>query len=233
VIAALVIAFTPLSAKIQFTPGDAPRTVFAVGDFDGWQVPGEKLTLADDGMTWQATIKLDPGFYRYVCLEDGRPLPTWSDLTDHIQTVSIPPADYSKEPGKLGDGIITQAAIRHRPERDVSKVNDRTFLVALRVRKDDVRTVIVSVSQPDHEQKFYAMTRTAGNALFDEFTEKIVVAPSVDFDYRFLLNDGNGPRTYDTGGLSQGAFGRGNPFHLSPATISPAKETDDPIAGKY
>jgi len=233
VLVPFALALIPVSADIRFQPSDHPANVYVVGDFDDWKAPGEKLVLGSDGQTWQTTLKLDPGVYRYVYLENDQKLPDPDALKDSEHFLTITPPEYKKSPGDLDDGQITASAIRHRPLLDVTRVNERTFQVAIRVRKDDVRSVTVTVSQPDHDQKNYSMVKSASNPLFDEFSQKIVVVPSLDFDYRFLLNDGAGPRAFDTRGLSGGVIGGGDAFHLTPATIKEAGKNDDPIAGKY
>ena len=130
-IAALALLLVPVAAKIQFLATDQPTKVVAVGDFCDWKLPGLKLTLGDDGRTWQGAFQMDPGVYRYAVLENDQNLPTGDDLKSSEQTLVITPPEYSKRPGELDDGLITASALRHRPDKDVTRVNDRTFLVAI------------------------------------------------------------------------------------------------------
>ena len=52
---------------------EAPHAanVRVVGDFNGWEEPGLKMSKNDEG-EWSAEIKVDPGTYRYLFLVDGK-----------------------------------------------------------------------------------------------------------------------------------------------------------------
>src|SRR5579862_3204610 len=110
---ALLACAVSADTRIQFTPVDHPEKVVAVGDFNDWAPTGTPLTLAPDGRTWTASLKLPPGVYYYVISENGRPIPTGDDLVRTEQMLVITPPEYAKRPAVRGDGIITASVVRH------------------------------------------------------------------------------------------------------------------------
>src|SRR5579871_691801 len=97
-IAALLL-IAPQPTQLKFEPTDRPAKVAVVGDFNHWDAPGTKLTKGTDGLSWTLDLKLEPGAYRYVCLEDGQTVPTGDAFKKVVQWLVVTPADYTKRPG--------------------------------------------------------------------------------------------------------------------------------------
>lgn len=214
---ALIASFVPLTAKITYDSGIRAGKVVVLGDFNHWDPPGLKMNATSNGFEWNLDLKLEPGAYRYVCIEDGRTIPTGDAYNKALKWLILPPADYANKPGELDDGIITASGLAHWPDgRSTSRINDRTFELTFRTRHNDVRSVSAAVSQPGSEEKVYPMVLSGGDPVFDQFKVKIVINPDKAFLYRFMVNDGRGSRAFDTAGLSDGVIGGGDPFRQDP-----------------
>src|SRR5579862_3825670 len=112
----LTVAFllaSPQPVVLRYEPQDRPAKVTVVGDFNHWDAPGIKLKQSPNSLGWTLDLKLEPGAYRYVCLENGQTVPTGDDFKKAVQTLVITPPDYARYPGVQGDGIITASALRH------------------------------------------------------------------------------------------------------------------------
>ncbi|HWD41143.1 MAG TPA: alpha amylase N-terminal ig-like domain-containing protein [Fimbriimonas sp.] len=211
---AALVALAVETVHLVYKTAEAPKAVYAVGDFNDWKTPG--LPLRQEGGSWKLDLKVDPGVYKYVFLAEGQSLPKGDELKKAEQLLAIPPPDYAKHVAEKGDGIITQSGVRHRPDaHDTSRFKTRAFDLTLRTRRDDVESVSVMAWNEGEAQKIYPMALKESDPLFDYYRVKIVVQPDQPFLYRFLLNDGRGSRAYDASGLSQGLIG-GDPFKQSP-----------------
>lgn len=206
-----------MTTKIVYDAVDRPAKVQVVGDFNHWDPPGIKMASNSDRIEWKLDLKLEPGAYRYVCLENGQAVPTGDAFEKAVKWLILTPPDYAKQPGELDDGLITASALAHWPDgRSTTRLNERTFLLMFRTRHNDVRSVSVAVSQPGSEEKIYPLVLAGGDPVYDRFQVKIVINPDKAFLYRFVLNDGRGIRVFDTAGLSEGVIGGGDPFRQDP-----------------
>jgi hypothetical protein len=229
----LLLALAQMT-RIVYDAPDHPLKVAVVGDFNSWDAPGIRMTPIENGYRWKLDLNLEPGSYRYTCLENGAAPPTGAARDAAVKWLLVTPKGYANHPAALDDGIITESGLGHYPDpRDTWRLSERTIEIGFRTRHDDVRTVSIAVSQPEAEQKDYPMVRAEADPVFDWFTVKIVVNPDKPFLYRFLLDDGAGPRAYDTGGLSGGLIGGGDPFRQDPATMTILKEAPPQVARRH
>jgi hypothetical protein len=220
----LLLALTPPS-RILYDALDHPSKVAVVGDFNGWDAPGIKMQPILNGYRWKADVDVPPGAYRYVVLENGTTVPMGAARAAAMKWLVVEPTDYSKHPAEIGDGVITESGLGHFPDsRDTWRLSDKVFQVGFRTRHQDVMNVSIAVSQPGAEQKDYAMVYSEQDPVYDWFMVKVVLNPSKPFLYRFILDDGNGPRAFDTAGLAPGTIGGGDPFRQDPGALPIVKE---------
>lgn len=192
------------------------RRMRVTGDFNGWSAPGDSMVRSSDGTAWTYDLALGPGVYRYVLLENSSTVPTGEAFSKQVKVILVEPADYKLFPAVRGDGLITPSGVSHSANsKTVRRLNQLSYLLVLRTRKDDVLSAAVAAWNVGGEQKNYPMKPSAADPLFDYYQARIVVNPSKPFQYRFLLDDGHGIRAFDRSGLSPGVIG-GDPFEVQP-----------------
>lgn len=139
---------TARPVKFSYAADPAVTSVAVVGGFNNWDRAKNPLTRGADG-GWTVTASIEPGVYPYLFVEDGKrwvpdpKAPKQPDGNGNVNSLLIvQPESFDKLPGKKGDGVITYAAIQHRPDRrDTMRYDEKSFRIRVRTRHDDVTGV--------------------------------------------------------------------------------------------
>ncbi|MBS1723650.1 MAG: DUF3459 domain-containing protein [Armatimonadetes bacterium] len=131
----------------SYKPKTKVSTVHVVGPFNAWDKARNPLVVGKDG-TWRATVKIAPGVYPYLFVEDGqRWIPDPGKKTDvdangnKASILVVQPTEFDKYPAKVGDGVLTLGAIKHEPKNMTIRRNQDEFVLQVRTRANDVQRV--------------------------------------------------------------------------------------------
>ena len=218
-----------LAVTLKFTPEQAAQSVCVAGTFNGWSATATPLTKAADGKTWQVALNLEPDVYQYKFVVDGKTwlpdpnAPKFDDGNGNTNSLlTVAPAEFKEKPAKVGDGIITESAIRHVADsRYVTRIDKTHFAIVLRTRRDDVESVVLSANQN------IAMKPYRSDALFTYWRGNLDATQTAlgKVHYRFLIKDGKTQHKYPAN-TARGSTVQLGFFHLDPADF-PVFETPD------
>ena len=198
-----------VSVAFTFVADSAVKTVSVAGSFNHWSRTTNFLTKQPDGKTWLVVLSLEPGVYTYKFVIDGSKwltdpnAPTLDDGTGNINSqLTLLPDDYTKQPGKTGDGIITLSGVRHKPNAQFVRRTDAGHIeLMLRTRHDDVQSCAVEVLLEDKtahraasqsaDVAVYLLTRYRRDTLFDYWRADVPVPKNGVLRYSFRLADGS------------------------------------------
>ncbi len=189
----------------RFRPATKAETVNLAGQFNGWDKGKNPMTKTADGRTWETTLVVEPGVYQYLFVVNGKSwlkdpkVPFAPDGNGNLNSVLvIPPFDFAKNPGKVGDGKITTSAFLHDPKsKDLSRLGPDIFIVRFRTRKNDVEKTSVSYDAGGRESLASPLIKISSDPLYDYWQGTI---PSVALKYHFIISDGKTESIYELDG---------------------------------
>jgi cyclomaltodextrinase len=222
---------------VRFVPTGAVRSVHVAGTFNGWSSTANALTRQTDGVTWSVTLTLEPGIYAYKFVVDGSrwtldpDAPHVDDGNGNLNsTLIVSPADYSRAPGRLGDGRITESGVHHDPTRAYVLRPDRGHLrLTLRTRQQDVAQTWLLLGEGKTGKSATAplpLVRARSDALYDYWVGSVAAPPSGQLRYAFRLQDGAAQRLYDHRGHLMASSAPPQWFELNPADFPPFEIPD-------
>ena len=197
------------------------KQVNLAGSFNGWNKDANTMSVSADGLTWTVSLKLRPGAYTYKFVLNGSQWildPSASRNVDDgngntNSQLLISPPDYV-QPAKLGDGVITQSALKHLTEVPYFNFDRGKVRLSLQTRPQDVADVKVAVDGIGT----FAMKDSGGDEFFERYTVQVPWDRKLDLRYRFLLNDGKGTQVFGPQGLSSD---KSNRFFVKASTYKP------------
>ncbi len=192
------------NVTFTYTSSSSAKTVDVAGTFNSWNQTANPLQLQSDHKTWSTSISLKPGVYQFKFVVDGiwytaPGYPTIDDGNGDTNSVLyVFPSNYSKYPGKLGDGIITPSAVLSEPNAPwVTRYTRNQFELTIRTRANDVEKVSLLI--PKHSD--IEMTLQNRTPVYDTWIARAEVPSTSTMKYAFLLNDGSNPQYYDLSGM--------------------------------
>lgn len=191
--------------SFSYAPSSKFASVYVVGTFNGWDKTSAPMRLDSDGKTWRTKLKIEPGIYQYLFVEDGKrwvPDPTAKHVADgngnRNSVLVVQPPAFDRNPGVKGDGVITLEAIRHRSNRsDTIRLDENEFGFNLRVRAGDVERVWLQI-----DGKRWPAHLIDSNDLYEIWRANITIAPNKR-TYRWILEDGSKEIDWPESPLSQ------------------------------
>ncbi len=194
------------SVTFTFVATGAPHTIGVAGSFNTWNGTANPLHPTSDHVTWTTKVLLSPGIYGYKFVVNGTRwltdpnAPAQDDGNGNRNSVLVvPPADYARLPGIVGDGHITLAAVRHETiGRYVQRPDSSHLLLTLRTRHDDIRSCqLLLPAQNDKPEQKVPMAHGESDPLFDYWQATVPLSSAKTLRYAFLLDDGGAPKLYD------------------------------------
>ena len=207
----------PRPVSFSYRPDRDVRSVHVAGSWNGWSKTAAPLERAGAGAPFVGTLELPEGrhFYKFVLddvtfIADPRATERVPDGFGAFNSViTVGPVDT--RPARLGDGVISEAFVVHKPEpRWIAHRPDGRVAVRLFVRAADVEAVsLVQASGAT------PCARVATDGDQDLFEVALDQAPSA---YVFRLTDGSTTRFYGPAGLrarasAAGRFDAPAPIH--------------------
>ena len=182
-----------ITVTLKFAPGQSAQSVFAAGTFNGWSKTATPLTKATDGKTWTVRLNLEPDVYQYKFVVNGETwlpdpnAPRFDDGNGNVNSLlTVAPAEFHEKPAKVGDGIITESALRHISDSHyVTRVDRTHFAITLRTRHDDVESAEIVIKNYATGMKLYR-----SDALFTYWRGVAPLPVSGSLRYRFVVGDG-------------------------------------------
>ncbi|MEZ0324916.1 MAG: alpha amylase N-terminal ig-like domain-containing protein [Fimbriimonas sp.] len=187
------------AVSFSYRPTLKVETIHVVGQFNNWDKTTHPLQLDPDGKTWKGKFMIAPGVYQYLFVENGNKwlpdpnAPRAGDANGNTNSLLIvEPIDYDRFPRKAGDGLITESALLHRPDRrDTVRLDSGRFAVWLRTRAGDIELIeIVSDQAP------VPMTKERSDELYDYWRGEM---PGLQ-PYTFRIVDGSRSYSYPKNG---------------------------------
>ncbi len=178
------------------------QTVSLAGTFNGWNKFAHPMTKQGDGRTWKTEIRLSPGEYQYKFVVDNdrwvidpAAKKSQDDGTGNVNSylVVLPPS-YAK-PAKIGDGEITESALRHEMAIPYLNLDRGKLSIRLDARAGDIEKVILSTSDRQRVQ----MRRDRLDALTDQFVGTVRWNGKSKLGYTMTVVDGSFARFYAGG----------------------------------
>lgn len=178
----------------EFTRPGA-KHVSVAGGFNGWNKDKNPMSLASDGRTWRAEVKIVPGRYQYKFVVDGKEWVSDPRATSVIDgsgnpnsEVLVEPSDYALLPAKPGDGVVTVSAFRHDRTKTSLVQTGEGLRVLFKARRNDIAQAEVSVGGTR-----YAASKVTRDDLTDTFVATIPLKTKA---YSIRLIDGGEPATF-------------------------------------
>jgi cyclomaltodextrinase len=199
---------------LRYVAATPARTVTAAGSFNGWNKAATPLRRLPDGKTWEVTLSLAPGVYQYKFVIDDNtwePDPNAPRIDDGNGNINsqllLTPADYDRQPGMPGDGIITTSALRHMSHTDdIFRRDESRFALLLHTRHNDVQrcslvwwqeapkggsgTRSAAPGRPT-PLRIAPMIRSAADPLYDTWRGIVAMPQRGRIGYLFLVQDGS------------------------------------------
>lgn len=227
-----------VSVTLRFTPPHPARTVTVAGSFNGWNREATPLRKQADGDAWSVTLSLEPGVYAYKFVVNGDewyPDPNAPKIDDGNgntnSSLGVTPEAYARQPGRIGDGLITSGAVRHLSNGLYIQRLDRTHIaLRLRTRRDDVRSCAVEAHPSGRSPatpRAVPMMRQSFDPLYDFWRAELSLPANGPFFYTFRVQDGNTVRDLDD--REQLVASSTSPTHwfrLNPADYPPFETPD-------
>ncbi len=195
--------------------------VNVAGSFNGWNKDADPMSRSADGMTWTKHFKLSPGAYTYKFILNGDQWitdPSGKSVDDGNGNTNsqfiILPAGYEK-PAMKSDGIITEKALQHLVEVPYFNWDRGILTLSIQARPNDVASIKVQVAGKGE----FKAEDAGGDDLYERYTAKIPWNRKQDLRYKFILNDGAGPRYFGPKGLTTSPSG--NEFAVTAASYKP------------
>ncbi len=216
------------TVTLRYRPAGSPQMVYVVGTFNHWDKTANPLTKQPDGKTWTGSIAVEPGIYQYLFVVDGKqwlPDPAAPRVLDPNANansiLTVPPAEFLRVPGRVGDGRITLTAIRHRTTRaDIGRIDDARIWLALRTRRNDVQRCELVVRGA---HRAVPLRRYDSDAFYDYW--RAPVAARHLLQYVFHIVDGPTRVVYGPRGVEK-ARRTAAWFTLNPASYPVLKTPD-------
>lgn len=196
------------------------KTVSVAGTFNNWNKDARILEKQKDGRTWKTTYRLSPGKHSYKFVLDGdrwvtdpRAVRNEDDGNGNTNSILIIlPAGYDK-PAMIGDGMVTQSAIRHVPHVPDLNYDRGQLTIMLRARPNDVGSVAVQFGS-----KRIPMKMDGADDLYANYVCSLPWSNASSVSYSFVLDDRGGIVYYGVDGFSRTPT---NGFTLSPQLFKP------------
>lgn len=187
---------------------ESVKSVSVAGMFNGWDAKANPMVRDADGKTWRVTVPIQPGKYQYKIVVDGNqwipdPRAERTVLDGGGNTNSlllVLPADYSKTPGRKGDGLITSSAFLHQARKPFQCPTADGARILFHARRDDLTSASVLVNG-----RRYAASRVAGDEAVDVFAADVPRQHGRDLRYSVQLKDGSTARQFGPFSLSKSA----------------------------
>lgn len=139
-----------ISHEFVFVADRALHSVNLAGTFNNWNKDADPMKVGTDGRTWRLKKTLDPGRHQYKFVLDGDQWtvdPKGTDISDGNGNTNslllLLPPDYSRLPGKKGDGVITSSAILFSASLPRVNLDRGQLTLQMDTRKDDVEKVLL------------------------------------------------------------------------------------------
>lgn len=187
----LLVAQAPMASHTFSLDAPSAKAAFVAGTFNGWNATVNPMTKQRDGRTWRATIKLPFGKVRYKFVIDGK----WTtdpkakqsevDPEGNVNSVLVVlPTDYTK-PAKIGDGIISKAALRHEQAAPMLNYDRGRLVLQTLARPGDVQLVAVLIAG-----KRTPMVQVASDEIFATYRAAVPWNRKTPIRYSFEYRDG-------------------------------------------
>ncbi len=215
---------------LKFTPLSPAQSVAVAGTFNGWNKTASPLTQSADGKTWTITLNLPPDVYQYkfvVNTDTWLPDPAAPKSDDGNgntnSLLTVAPAEYKDKSAKVGDGIITESALRHVVDSHyVSRIDKTHLAIVLRTRRDDLKAAYIKTNDTEIPMKAYR-----SDALFTYWRGVAPIVAEGHFVYMFSAQDAGREILFNRGGVAnKQRHPLQSEFHISTADF-PVFETPD------
>ena len=178
--------------KFEYRPSTTLASVYIVGTFNGWDKSVAPMHPSADGKSWSATLRIEPGIYQYLFVEDGKrwvPDPKAKPMDDgnsnQNSILVVTPEAFDLQPGVVGDGHVTSDALRHRANRaDTIRLSQHRYGFNLRVRANDVEQVYLETESGSTEAH-----KIDANDLYEIWRAEVDLTGGTA-RYRFVVRDG-------------------------------------------
>ena len=148
------------NVAISYRPETPIKAVSVIGDFNHWDPLENPMTKGVDGL-WTTRFDIKMGAHSFkLRLDNGQTIlapgyPTKKDLGGNVNSLLLAnPVSFDANPGAKGDGIITEAGLRHRATPDdIGRIDKDHFWLRLRTRANDVEEASIvtgSERSPTH-----------------------------------------------------------------------------------
>lgn len=215
----------PRPVAFAYRPDRDVKVVALAGSFNGWAANAVLMKRAGVGGPFEATVELKEGrhFYKFVVdgafIADPRAAERVPDgFGGYNSVVSVGAVDA--RPAKVGDGVISEAFLRHRVDRDAGRVGAGKVSLRLLVRASDVEQVAVVLPEGA-----VAAQRVASDGDEELWEAVLAAAPG---KYLFRVSDAGrvvnvGPKGVGTRASGVGSFeGAGIKGHGAPEWLADA-----------
>ncbi|HLK55285.1 MAG TPA: alpha amylase N-terminal ig-like domain-containing protein [Chthonomonadaceae bacterium] len=226
----------PLGARevtIAYTPVGFVRSIALAGEFNHWSTTANLLSRPTRGAAWSTTLTLEPGVYPFKYFVDGQrwvndqSRPSQRDDSGNVNSLLIVAPIGYEEPCKVGDGRITETAVRHLPNaRYVVRLDTTHLQLTLRTRKGDVERCWVFTQEQETGNTMRlmpenAMARDHSDLLFDYWHGTLPVPKSGPLHYEFLLEDGKTAQVWDAHQHLHATYAADEWFTVKPSDYPP------------
>ena len=224
---------------VKFTPVGYVKTLAIVGEFNHWSKTASLLQPHTDGTAWSITLTLEPGVYPFKYVIDGErwvndpDRPRQDDGNGNVNSLLIVAPSGYEQPAKVGDGRITESAVRHQPNAlYVLRLDKTHFRLTLRTRRDDVQNCWILTPEQTMKAKAvpqlpeFALARHHSDLLFDYWRGTLTLPKSGSARYEFLLQDGKEALVCDASRLLHAPYAADHWFTVNPSDFPPFEIPD-------